>query len=379
MVHENRFSYRLVPIDRFSPEKAWDARHFGVGWARKVAMDAADADARIHYGPKTEGIIVCMDADTVYPPEYLRSVREGFAAFPQASALANPYFHPLSDVPLLQVQAMLHYETYMRSYLLNMMRTRHPYAFTAVGSSMACRLDAYRRAGGISPFKSGEDFYFLQKMAKTGAILTDSPVCSFPSSRLSSRVFFGTGPALDKGLRQDWKSYPIYPSELFARIREAYDGLPELFDLRETPAVKQVFTSAFGPDWWVRIRQNSGGRRSQFVRSCIEKFDALRSLQFLKTSYRQDDVQDWENLKSLCRNLLEELSASEPDPEAALLPGKPPGIRMDFSLSSIRNLLRSRRLDSLVRLDLEQWICLRDFLFLCERRLQRRHPLLPCL
>lgn len=384
MKAEGDFHFRLELIDGFSKENAWDKKHIGVGWARKTAMDAAMQDARRRYGDESDGILACMDADTFYPADYLASMESMFAAYPQAVGMANPYYHPSfcgtesgrvraefsqsipdqnPDQRVLHEKVMLHYEVYMRSYLLQMMIQRHPYAFTAVGSSMACTWKAYRKIGGISPFKSGEDFYFLQKLLKTGPLIVYSPSCSMPSSRLSSRVFFGTGPALTKGLRQDWKSYPIYPMNLFSQMKQAYQDLVLLFDGEESESVKNCFTSAFGENWYQTILANSGGRRSQFLRFCTEKFDALRSLQYLKSSYAQDDFNDWRNLKDLCLWLLENCLDS--------------GIISDLG-KQVGDLMSDTSVCALSDLSLQNWSLLRNFLFLCEHKMQKLQPLLPC-
>ncbi|MCM1530685.1 MAG: glycosyltransferase [Bacteroides sp.] len=354
MKAEGRFAFRLELIDRFSEPMAWQGKHFGVGWARKTAMDfvaqeAADTD-----------ILVCADADTLYPPGYLQDIQKQFDAYPDAVALANPYYHFLAEaegngLPQAQQAAILHYEVYMRSYALNMRLTAHPYAFTAVGSSMACRMKAYRKIGGISPFKSGEDFYFLQKLAKTGALIVHSDSVSHPSPRLSERVFFGTGPALQKGMEKGWVSYPIYPMALFGRMKEAYSALTQLFESGRSSQTLDFWEEAFGKDWWKPLKQNCGGKQAQFIHACKEKFDALRSLQFLKANYAQDDIQDWRNLCALCRNL-EAVGLHE---------------------GSVAEICGNPEVRSLSDLRLQDWKALREYLFLCERSLQRGQPVLP--
>lgn len=472
MVAGNRFSFPVVLIDRYSPGRAWDAKHYGVGWARKTAMDAALECARSRPWPLERVLLACMDADTLYPEDYLECQAALFAACPEALALSNPYYHFLEeglagakllgwkagtvvagDVPSgmfpqetvlegisssgpahaglsdsvpdcsLDVNgagsdsekracAMLHYEVYMRSYALNLMLVGHPYALTAVGSSMSCTLEAYRKIGGISPFKSGEDFYFLQKMLKTGAVLRHSPALSHPSPRLSTRVFFGTGPALNKGVEGQWASYPIYPMSLFGRMQDAYEALPDLYDFLCGPEVPDglcrplarkfdFWGAAFGSDWWKPIKAHCGGRKAQFVRACMEKFDALRSLQFLKASYVQDNRQDWLNLRELCHELwgrlgldrvsvevfeaddrqLTDWSACRQQRLAALagIDAGEAGMQgwgLDAGKAGGACVVASGGRSSLQDLSLEDWESIRDFLFLCERKMQKEQPLL---
>ncbi len=92
-------------------------------------------------------------------------------------------------------------------------------SFTAIGSAMALPVKSYRAIGGMTPHKSGEDFYFLQKLRKFGKVLTWNKEKVYPEARYSDRVFFGTGPAMIKGRDGDWSSYPIYPFELFDEIK----------------------------------------------------------------------------------------------------------------------------------------------------------------
>lgn len=472
MVAGNRFSFPVVLIDRYSPGRAWDAKHYGVGWARKTAMDAALEYARSRPWPLERVLLACMDADTLYPEDYLECQAALFAVCPEALALSNPYYHFLEEglagakllrwkagtvvagnvpsgmfpqetvlegisssgpahagssdsVPDCSLDvngagsdsekracAMLHYEVYMRSYALNLMLVGHPYALTAVGSSMSCTLEAYRKIGGISPFKSGEDFYFLQKMLKTGAVLRHSPALSHPSPRFSTRVFFGTGPALNKGVEGQWASYPIYPMSLFGRMQDAYEALPDLYDFLCGPEVPDglcrplarkfdFWGAAFGEGWWKPIRAHCGGRKAQFVRACMEKFDALRSLQFLKASYVQDNRQDWLNLRELCHELwgrlgldrvsvevfeaddrqLTDWSACRQQRLAALagIDAGEAGMQgwgLDAGKAGGACVVAPGGRSSLQDLSLEDWESIRDFLFLCERKMQKEQPLL---
>lgn len=375
---ENRFPFSLEIIDRFSPGNAWDAKHAGVGWARKTAMDYLAGTVSGQGGDPKKILLVCMDADTRYPDDYLENIRSRFEAYPGAVGLANPYYHELGQESEPYALALLHYESYMRAYALNLMRTGHPYAFTAVGSSMACTMDAYRRIGGISPFKSGEDFYFLQKLAKTGGLIRFSPSFSRPSCRLSTRVFFGTGPALNKGIEDRWESYPFYPYALFEQMRRGYAALPALFESGRPGPELDFWQEAFGPHWWVNLRANAGGRQSQFVKACTQKFDALRSLQFLKASYRQDDVRDWTNLRELLEHLYRqwESAAWEDLPRMQRIgegtTGRP------VSRDDMEALLSRASVKSLSDLSLQDWKTVRDFLFLSECRQLEKQPLLPC-
>jgi hypothetical protein len=176
----------------------------------------------------------------------------------------------------------------MRNYALNLWRIANPYRYTALGSAMALPIRAYRAIGGMTPKKSGEDFYFLQKLVKYGKLLTWNEEKVYPAARFSDRVFFGTGPAMIKGDRGDWDSYPVYHHSLFDRVKQTYDAFPELYgeDIA-TPLGNFLENILRQENIWQSLRANAGSEKG-FVKACAEKIDGLRILQFLKHS--QDEL-----------------------------------------------------------------------------------------
>jgi|GEM_PF-107032 len=264
---------RVILIDRSSRGRGWQGRQYGVGMARKTLFEAIVKTA------SPDDLIVSLDADTHIATGYLQSLIGSFRARPTAMALAVPYYHPLG---LGNDRAILHYEIYMRCYHLNMLRIGSPYAFTALGSALVFPCRSYSRVGGMTPAKSGEDFYLLQKFCKHGEVLHWNGQCVYPSARLSTRVGFGTGPALIKGNRGDWHSYPVYPPALFDEVRRAYELLPELFrhDIRQ-PFLDFLAAQFKETSPWQPLRENFKDL-PHFVRAFHEKADALRILQFLK-------------------------------------------------------------------------------------------------
>jgi len=191
---------------------------------------------------------------------------------------------------------MLRYEIYMRHYFLNLVRIGSPYAFTALGSAMAFPLWAYRAIGGMSPKKSGEDFYFLQKLRKFGSVLLWNDLPVFPEARFSDRVFFGTGPAMIKGANGDWTSYPIYPSALFTDLLETYQLLPVLFLKTLNTEVVNFMVQITGDGDPLRPLRENHKDLDHFIRAFHEKFDGLRILQYLKTKNGNFQHGDEENL-----------------------------------------------------------------------------------
>jgi len=262
-------------IDRSSRGSGWDEKHYGVGWARKTAMDEANKQAT------EKDIIFSMDADTFYPPDYLEKTADNLREHPSAMGIAVPYYHPL-PADEKAARAILRYEIYMRHYSLNMWRINSPYKFTALGSAIATPVWAYRKVNGITPKKAGEDFYFLQKLSKSGEILYYNQSKAFPEGRYSDRVIFGTGPAMIKGARGEWDSYPIYHPGLFDRIKMIYEAFEDYYKHPDIKDVLETLRSAFDDlEWLEKLKQNSNSKE-EFIKKCHIRFDGLRILQFLK-------------------------------------------------------------------------------------------------
>lgn len=278
-------TFAVSVIDRCSPGKGWIGKKRGVGQARREVMEYISAIAN------DSDIIISLDADTIINPGYLQSVVDSFENQPKAVALSLPYYHPLTGDEKKD-RAILHYEIYMRYYVLNLWRIGNPYAFTAIGSAMALPVKVYRAIGGITPHHSGEDFYFIQKLRKYGPVLTYSSEKVYPASRYSNRVGFGTGPAMIKGSRGNWESYPIYPSVYFDEIKQTCDLFePCFYEDLKTP-MDAFLVEKFGDEpIWHKLRENSRTKEN-FVRACTHKIDAFRILQFLKWKHSKSTGTD---------------------------------------------------------------------------------------
>ena len=274
----------LVVIDRSSQGCGWTGKRKGVGWARKVLFE------RILEEHDEDELVVSLDADTDFDDNYLQAVVDTMNAHPDHNAFSVPYYHPLSHNEALD-RPMLRYECYMRHYLLGLLRIGNPYAFTALGSAMVFPIWAYRRVGGITPLQGGEDFYLMQKFAKTGRLVSQfiepyrtQGMVVRPQGRVSSRVPFGTGPAIAKGIKAMEDSYPFYSDEGFAAVKATYDLFPALYDGDiDTPMTSFLCQQLATDDLWSPLRANFKSREL-FVHACAERVDGLRILQYLKNT-----------------------------------------------------------------------------------------------
>ncbi len=298
--HDNRKSMELLDdctgfditiIDKSSRGNGWPKKKGGVGWARKTIMD------RISEKGNDKDIIVSIDADTYYPTDYLEKIAEYFVVNHNHVGLALSYYHNLNND--VTDRLILHYEIYMRCYLLNMMLIENPYSYTALGSAMAFPIWAYRKVGGLTPVSSGEDFYFLQKLAKNGVIGIWADTLAYPSPRFSDRVDFGTGPALIKGNSGNWDSYPVYPMEFFQDVKETFDNFGRLYEKDiHTPMDDFLMEQFAGKNIWAPLRNNYKDKIN-FVRACVSKVDGLRILQYLKWRNNTIQTHDEKNVAQL--------------------------------------------------------------------------------
>ena len=328
---------RIVIVDRSSAGMGWKGKRHGVGWARKTAMDraaelAGDTD-----------LILSMDADTHYPAEYFRSVVSQLSRFPDAAGLSAPYYHPLSGDETAD-NCILRYEIYMRNYAIHMLNIRNPYCFSAIGSGMACTSSKYKKMGGLTPKLSGEDFYFIQKLRKSGNIIIQNEVVIQPAARFSDRVYFGTGPAMIRGRGGDWDSYPVYSSGSFAKVKATFSAFPKLYE-KDFPVPMDEFLNQLsdGSSFWESLRRNASTREA-FARACMQRLDGLRVLQFLKSDNKNYPESNEEKLKSLLQSEL-------------FTPGETEGLPdfTDFSQCEVSELNK-----------------IRDILFNKERSLQNK-------
>lgn len=274
----------LVIIDRSSAGLGWRGKQKGVGWARKLLFERISSEC--------DGgeVVVSLDADTDFPPDYFEAVLATLNAHPCSSAFSVPYYHPLTGVDRLD-RSMLRYECYMRHYLLQLLRIGSPYAFTALGSAIAFPMWAYRRVGGITPLQGGEDFYLLQKFVKSGSLVSQfvkpyslRRMAVMPQGRVSDRVPFGTGPAIVHGVEGMEERYPFYAPAGFDDVKATYEAFPLLYDAEiETPMSAFLRQQLSTGDLWGPMRRNFKSR-DLFVHACSERVDGLRILQYLKSN-----------------------------------------------------------------------------------------------
>ncbi len=187
----------------------------GVGTARKIGLDwgLSILDAS-HADP---GVLLSLDADTWVDSNYLHAARACFSR-PDAWAAVIPFAHRLEGSPT-EIAAIVCYEIFLRYHVMGLAYARSPYAFHSIGSAMACTVDAYVAVSGMNQRQAGEDFYFLQQLAKTGRVDTIRGTAVYPSPRPSHRVPFGTGQRVRRFLDASQDEYLLYDPRCYAVLK----------------------------------------------------------------------------------------------------------------------------------------------------------------
>jgi hypothetical protein len=206
---------RLGWVDAASEGLELPAKRGGVGLARKIGLDLALP--RFDY-EKVTPLFISLDADTLVRPDYLSALIRHFQDA-KVSGAVIPFCHQPGSTPE-EDRAIKRYELFLRAYVLGLSRAGSPYAFHTVGSAMACSAQAYVRMGGMNVRAAGEDFYFLQQLAKTGGISKVKGTVVYPSPRASYRVPFGTGRSITRLLAGENEAVMFYQTACFQILEE---------------------------------------------------------------------------------------------------------------------------------------------------------------
>jgi hypothetical protein len=270
----------------------------GVGRARKLGFDLALRLFR-------EGLLGCpyvgsADADVTLPPEYGASLQKIAAEEARLPRPAPALLFPDRHVPGADEALGLHMsrvEMTFRYYVLGLAQANSPYAYHSLGSALAVSLPHYAQVRGVPPRAAGEDFYLLSKLAQVGPLRRlRSPTVPI-ETRISDRVPFGTGPSLQRATEAG-EDFLAYNPDSFRWLHSFLARLVENVR-RETP---QGITGLFSRDknlpLWVQDFAESFWRSlegplaecptpAHRLRRFHERFDALRTLQFIHEAHRQ--------------------------------------------------------------------------------------------
>lgn len=219
----------------------------GVGWARKLVMD--EASRRLDQ----EGVLVCLDGDCTVSGNYLQVIFHFFKTQNSCDAASIYYEHKLDLPDRRVVEAIAQYELHLRYLVAALRWAGHPFAFHTIGSSMAVRRRAYLLQGGMNTRQAGEDFYFLQKFIEIESLHEIKDATVFPSARISGRVPFGTGRAMQTLLNAsgEWLTTDMEVFLLVRPLLTGIDSIRQIFRDDNVTAKVDMLSDALGLHEWV--------------------------------------------------------------------------------------------------------------------------------
>ncbi|ARN74960.1 hypothetical protein [Oceanicoccus sagamiensis] len=211
----------LLLVDRCLHGLAIDDE-YGVGLARKIGADIVCqlmADTKV-----SSPWIANTDADAILPQTYFSSLQQQSST---AAALVFPYQHIFIDdtpkLPTILYEFSLHY------YVAGLQWAGSPYAYQTLGSTIAIHYQHYAMVRGFPKRAGAEDFYLLSKLAKTGAIVSLKQPSIDLQARESTRVPFGTGPAvINLAASEQPLTMPLYHPDSFSYLRYFLELLEQL-------------------------------------------------------------------------------------------------------------------------------------------------------
>jgi hypothetical protein len=255
-----------------------------------MAMD--EAVRRFRRAGNQEGIIVGFDADSTCRENYLVTLKQEFEQY-RLNAASIHFEHPLEgDEDPKLYEGIIRYELHLRYYILAQQIAGFPYAFHAIGSSMAVRNDIYEKQGGMNRRKAGEDFYFLHKIIPLGQFKEITMTTVIPSPRESDRVPFGTGKAMLDWMKKADQDFLTYNPRIFETLAEFFGSVNDLYEspdrVPEVPRAMQAFLEKEGFFQKFREFREQSTRITHFRDKFFSWFNGLRLLQYVHFEQSSD-------------------------------------------------------------------------------------------
>lgn len=322
---DNKYDLNISYVDASSHEKELPTKHAGVGLARKIGMDLGLTV--FDYKTTGKNILICLDADCLVSPDYLIEIDKAFNV-DGADAGTVRFVHQPTENELHET-AILCYEIFLRYYVLGLHYAGSQFSYLPVGSTIVCDHDAYVSVQGMNKRKGGEDFYFLEKLAKHYKIAKINSTTVYPSARDSDRVPFGTGKRIGEFEAGNPEEYEVYAPQIFEVLKEwnklllvgnrrnVQNFLTEakrinqnLFDFLESNEFEKTFR---------KIEHNSKSDAQLFYQK-TNWFDAFRTLKLIH--YLRDNEFPNENVFRSVDQVLSRMKYQEDFTAADLIPSK---------------------------------------------------------
>ena len=260
----------------------------GVGRARKLGGDIALAlwsrgairSPWIHY----------TDADAT--PSSCIAQMERFC---DVVAVVWPFRHLACGDEELR-RGHLKHEIWMRWWVRGLEYAGSPFAYHTIGSCMSVTMEGYAHVRGIPARAAGEDFHALCKLAKIGTVARGEGELVCIESRGSSRVPFGTGPAVAR-MRAQPETWRLSRPEVFEHLRQWLRVMRRIVNHDEDPwapagrdrgVVESAVAETMGAGWMEQLLKDNRGAGS--LLRAHQWFDALKTLRFVHALERKSSL-----------------------------------------------------------------------------------------
>ncbi len=305
-------TFDLGFIDASSPGNGLPEKFAGVGLARKIGMDTALT--LFDYSSANKKILACLDADCLVESNYFTGIVRSYNE-EKLSAAYVEFEHQIPE-DKQQFRAIINYEIFLRYYVLGLKYANSPYAFHTIGSTITVDYENYVKTGGMNRKKAGEDFYFMEKLAKVTQIGRINSTKVYPSSRKSWRVPFGTGKRVSRFLSRARNEYLLYNPEAFEILKNWLEifNSPEVLSAgdylkragkTDKRLVNFLKSNGFEANW-EKILVNSGNRNQINVQKKLW-FDGFRTLKLIH--YLRDSGMPEINMFDACDILFNKIDS----------------------------------------------------------------------
>lgn len=272
-----------------------NSKSAGAGMARKIGMD--EAIRRFNALNKPDGVIVSLDADCLVSANYLREIEKQFTTFRSCIGATINFSHRIEETDdKKQQEGIRLYENYLRYYKHALAFTGYPHAIDTIGSAFAVRAEAYVRQGGMNRRQAGEDFYFLHKLTRLGRLAEITSACVYPSARVSDRVPFGTGAAMNKWMNHHEDLNLTYCFKAFKDLKQLFDLTGQLYKITKAPyaellntlppALQVYLEETSFEEKLTEVKRNSSTLES-FNKRFFQAFDAFQVMKFLNFAHEK--------------------------------------------------------------------------------------------
>lgn len=277
----------------------------GVGLARRIGLDLSldILDMNLEVSP----LMICLDSDTEVKQNYLKAIYNTFKPILKKkklrllghAAVIN-YAHRMTE-DYQNNMAIISYELYLRYYEMLLKYIGSRYSFHTIGSTMVASVKGYLGVGGMPAINACEDFYFMQKLAKTTSVLKIRNTCVMPSSRFEIRAPIGTGCHIRDSLIDN--TFQKAPSPKTAVILKKWiEFIEENSEMDSQVYLNKAFElSVFFGNYlrsqsfekgWENIKNNSSSKDNflKHFHTWFDSFRIMRALNEMKNEYFEESI-----------------------------------------------------------------------------------------